>query len=110
MVKQLFRRASSLLLAAALLAGGVVQAIPMAVASGDTAMAGMPMEAGTAPCKNCTPEKMLVIDCGAVCVAMAAIVAPTPVSVAQPAPPAWGRTDDVVVGTIIPPDPAPPRS
>jgi hypothetical protein len=73
-------------------------------------MAAMASDADSGPCKGCAPSKMIVGDCGAVCVSLVGVVPSLPVSFAIAGTPTWTWSDEPAQRGSLAPDTAPPRS
>jgi hypothetical protein len=105
----LIRRATTLLLILAILAGPGAGVISMSAAARGMDMAG-PLSDSQDGCKGCEPGKMVLADCGTVCISLLAIIQPV-AALATGIVHSPRRWHDEPVGryTTEPPT-APPRS
>lgn len=94
----------------ALGAGTQMRIMPMAMASPGAGVAGMASDMGSGPCKGCIPGKMTVIDCGALCATIVAVVDVTPSPLRHAAPMAWLWSNEPTRSRSCEPDTTPPRS
>lgn len=101
------RRKTTLLLILALLAGWTGNFAPMVMASAATAGSNDSNDHG---CKGCTPAKLMVADCGAICTSLVAIVQPTASCFAGVTTALWNWNNESIRHHAIEPPTAPPRS
>jgi hypothetical protein len=103
------RSVTVLLLILALVVGPAASFAPMA-----TAMPAMSMNGAASDdhdgCKDCTPAKMGVADCGTICVWLVAILQPAATVSHSVAYPQWMSPDQSVRTDGTEPPTAPPRS
>ncbi|MGH6928774.1 MAG: hypothetical protein ACREEV_10690 [Dongiaceae bacterium] len=97
------RSVANLLLILALVVGSAASFMPM------TTTPAMSMDSHDG-CKGCTPAKMTVADCGAICVPLVAIFPSAATVSASAAYPHWPRPGQSVRTDGTEPPTAPPRS
>jgi hypothetical protein len=101
------RVATNLLLILALAVGSAASFMPMATTTSATSPAGTAADSHDG---CCTPVKMTVADCGAICVPLVAIFPSAATVLASAAYPQWPRPDQSVRTDGTEPPTAPPRS
>jgi hypothetical protein len=105
----LIRRATTLLLILAILAGPGAGFISMATAAPAMNMADA-LPDGEDDCKGCAPAKMAIADCGAICISLVAIIQPVAAFSADATFPMWRWSDESIRHRATEPPTTPPRS
>lgn len=108
--KSIFRRVASLLLFLAMLAGGQMNPMPMAMAPSGMAAAGTAAGMDPSKCNDCGQGSAAVADCNVMCASFVAIVQLDAVHSPIAYAPAWLWSSESVSTDGAKPDPSPPRT